>query len=119
MNHISIERACCGPALTAMYKFLLLHEKLEAEPTLKEKIDEITDTNNAEQLVEINKEIVQKGLKNECKVCRKVLKFFVDLFGNAAGNLAIFTLCSGGIYLLGGMSDSYLGYKETLKIKDL
>lgn len=104
VNHISIERACCGPALTAMYKFLLLHEKLEAEPTLKEKIDEITDTNNAEQLVEINKEIVQKGLKNECKVCRKVLKFFVDLFGNAAGNLAIFTLCSGGIYLLGGMS---------------
>lgn len=52
----------------------------------------------------MNKDIVTKGLSEECKVCRRVLEFFVDLFGNAAGNLAIFTLCTGGIYLLGGMS---------------
>ena len=62
------------------------------------------DPNNAELLVKLNKDIVTKGLSGECKVSRRVLEFFVELFGNAAGNLAIFTLCTGGIYLLGGMS---------------
>ena len=104
IDHISIERACCGPAISAMYKFLQLEEKLTFDKALQKTIDDIKETNNTEILVKVNKEIVQKGLKNECRTCRRVLEFFITLFGNAAGNLAIFTLCTGGLYLLGGMS---------------
>ena len=33
IEHVSIERACCGPAITAMYRFLSEQENISGEPT--------------------------------------------------------------------------------------
>lgn len=46
----------------------------------------------------------KKGLKKECKLCEKTLEFFVELYGQAAGNAALMYLPTGGLYLLGGLS---------------
>ena len=52
----------------------------------------------------LSNEITLKGVKNECKLSRKVIEIFVEVLADTAGDLALFTLPSGGIYLLGGIS---------------
>ncbi len=57
-----------------------------------------------------NDDIIENGLNEKCPVCVKVIEFFVTLYGAAAGNLAILTMPTGGLYLLGGVSIALENY---------
>ena len=39
VEHVSIERACCGPAIVAMYRFLSEEENITGDSKIKEEID--------------------------------------------------------------------------------
>jgi glucokinase len=52
----------------------------------------------------VNKDILENGLSEKCQVCVKVIELFISIYGAAAGNFALFTLPTGGLYLLGGLS---------------
>jgi len=78
-----------------MFKFF--YEKLnEKSPLVKD------DTLILENIT--NKDIIQNGLNETCKICMEVIKLFQMIYGAAAGNVSLLTIPTGGVYLLGGLS---------------
>ena len=52
----------------------------------------------------LNSELIKKGLSNECQLSRRTLLIFIEIFGEIAGDLALFTLAYNGVYLLGRLT---------------
>jgi glucokinase len=101
---ICIERIASGQGLVPMYKFLLQEEKdTKRDEELGKKVDALTDLKNPMEIDKLNIEIVQKGLKGECPLCKKVLELFVEIFAETAGNMALYCLPTNGMYLVGGL----------------
>ena len=114
---ICIERICSGQGLIPMYKFLLEQEKdIKRDMDLGKKIDEVKDMKDLINVDNLNIEIVNKGLKDECPLCKKVLELFIEIFGEMAGNSALYCLPHGGMYLVGGLS---LALKDMIKNTDI
>ena len=71
-----------------MYKFLLEQEKdVKPDLDLGNKLDAIKSMKNLLEVDKINIEIVTKGLKDECPLCKKVLELFITIFAETAGIL--------------------------------
>ena len=107
VDHISTERATCGQAIIPIYKFLS-ETKIEDIPSYDEELFQeaknFEGTTNSDLQIQINNKIVSKGLNKECELCIQTLNFFIELYGQAAGNISLMYLPSGGLYLLGGLS---------------
>ncbi len=106
VKHVSVERAVAGPAIPVMLQFFIEIEGMSS--SIYKTDDEIKNANP--------KDITRYGLNGECKVCDKVVDYFAELYGNAAGNVALMLLPTGGIYLLGGVS---IALKEYIIKKDV
>ena len=105
LEGLSIERVLSGQALIPMYKFLLKNEKgIKRDAELAEKIDKLTNFTQSKLTNEINMELTQKGVSGKCELSRKVLELFVEIFGEVAGDVSLFTLPTDGLYLVGGLS---------------
>ena len=107
IDHISMERAICGQSIIPIYKFLSGEIRVNYDYALYDQVRVFQGTQNSDTQLQINKLIVQKGLRKECKLCEKTLEFFVELYGQAAGNACLMYLPTGGLYLLGGLSDKF------------
>ena len=79
-------------------------KKLEREPNLGKKIDIFKQYKEVDKVGEINVEITSKGLSGECELCRETLLLFTEIFAEIAGDLALFTLPTNGVYLMGGLT---------------
>ena len=102
---ICIERICSGQGLIPIYKYLLEKEKdIKRDMDLGNKIDAIKDLKNSLEIDQLNIEIVNKGISNDCPLCKKVLEFFIEIFGEITGDMALYCLPSCGMYLVGGLS---------------
>ena len=114
---LCVERICSGQGLIPMYKFLLEQEKdIKRDMDLGKKLDEVKDMKNLLDVDKFNIEIVTKGLKDECPLCKKVLELFIEIFAETAGNSAIYCLPTGGMYLVGGLS---YALKDMIKNTDI
>ena len=110
VDHISTERATCGQAIIPIYKFFCQGKKDEIPPHDEELFKEVKGfegTTNSDAQIQINNKIVSNGLNKECELCEKTLNFFMELYGQAAGNISLMYLPSGGLYLLGGLSVAF------------
>jgi glucokinase len=101
IEHVSVERACAGPSIPHIFKFLVEVEK-EGDSTVFKSLDEI-DTLTPEVIVE-------NGLNDKCPVCKKTIEFFIEMYGAAAGNMSLLLLPIGGLYILGGLSNALEDY---------
>ena len=67
--------------------------------------------------------ISRLALGNEDRLCRETLRFFVSLYGSAAGNAALQYRATGGVYLAGGIAPKILpalrepGFLEAFRSK--
>ena len=112
LAHVTIENVCSGQGMVPLYKFLLKQELengininyIDREKSLGEKVDVFSDYTDKKTRDILSNEITQKGVKNECHLSRKVIEHFVEILADTASDLALLTLPSGGIYLLGGIS---------------
>jgi glucokinase len=104
----TIGHACSGSAISYIYSFFKNVEKEEGDVSMMEEYEQIKS--NQDKLVMFHEKIIQKGINNECSLCKKVVNFFVELYGSVAGNLAISMLPFGGLYLLGGVSAALAEY---------
>ena len=110
---ICIERICSGQGLIPIYKYLLEKERdIKRDMDLGNKIDAIKDLKNSLEIDQLNIEIVNKGISNDCPLCKKVLEFFIEIFGEITGDMALYCLPSCGMYLVGGLS---LALKDMIK----
>jgi glucokinase len=109
LGNVSLGKICSGRALIPIYKFLHLNgnqynKTLEREPNLGRRIDIFKQYKEVDRVGEINAEITTKGLNGECELCRETLLLFTEIFAEIAGDLALFTLPTSGVYLMGGIT---------------
>ena len=109
LENVSLGKICSGRSLIPIYKFLYLYgnenkKKFERDPNLGKKIDVFNKYKQVDKVGELNVEITTKGLNGECELCRETLFLFTEIFAEIAGDLALFTLPTNGVYLLGGLT---------------
>ena len=112
LENISLETICSARALIFIYKFLHITEndnddynsKVKREPKLAKKIDGFHNYREMNKIHEINSELIKKGLSGECQLSKRTLLVFIEIYGEIAGDLALFTLASNGVYLLGRLT---------------
>ena len=105
LGNVSIGKICSGRALIPIYKFLHLfgdenNKKFERDEELGKKIDYFKSYKKVHKVGEINVQITQKGLNGQCELCRQTLLLFTEIFAEIAGDLALFTLPTSGVYLI-------------------
>lgn len=89
-----LEQVLSGPGLVNMHRFVYPHRC----PTLNQPVE--SD--------EFPALISRAALEGDCPQCRKTLEMFVSVYGASAGNLALVTMATAGVYLGGGIAPRIL-----------
>jgi glucokinase len=93
-EHVSYERVVSGPGLYNLYLFLRDTGRGKESPR-------IADAMRAQEPPMV---ISQAALEGKCGLCVEALDLFISLYGAEAGNLALKTMATGGVYLGGGIA---------------
>jgi glucokinase len=93
-GHVSWERVLSGPGLHNIYLFLRDTGRGEEPEWLAE---EIRDDDPAAVISRV-------ALQNRSSLCSFALDLFVSLYGSEAGNLALKTMATAGLYVGGGIA---------------
>jgi glucokinase len=103
-GHVSWERVLSGPGQHNIYEFLRDTGKGTEEPWLTEELK----TGDASAVISRN------GLSGKSSLCEHAVNLFVEIYGAAAGNLALQYLATGGVFMGGGIAPKILSkLKET------
>ena len=105
--HVSYERILSGSGFSNIYDFLVAsnHAKpCPAVPPAKIAFSEGIDRSAV---------ISRLGIENENELCSKVVNLFVEIYGAEAGNLALKSLATGGVYIGGGIGPGIRSALET------
>jgi glucokinase len=95
-EHVSYERVCSGLGLPNIYAYLKASGYAEEPVWLADRLAQARDATPV---------IVNNALDKDerCTLCEGTLRTFVSILGAEAGNLALKTLATGGVYLGGGI----------------
>lgn len=96
IGHVSYENVCSGRGLPNIYDFLLEKGHASEPDWLKEKLDGCGDP-----VPEIVRAAIAHGA--DCGICEQCIRLFVAILGAEAGNLAIRTMATGGVFIGGGI----------------
>jgi glucokinase len=104
-GHVSYERVCSGIGIETIYRFLRDRSHAEEPEWLSGLLSRASDP------VPL---IVEKALDREspCDICVRTLDLFTTILGSEAGNVALKTLATGGVYLGGGIPPRILPFLE-------
>jgi glucokinase len=94
LEHVGCEALCSGPGIERIYRFLR-GRGLEEEPLWL--AEELLRTHDPVPL------IVEAALSRGVPLCVRTLRIFASVLGAEAGNFALKTLATGGVYLGGGI----------------
>lgn len=95
-SHVSYEQVCSGIGITNLYNFLKSQKQLTEPEELREILARSADPSRG---------IIANALsrENACELSRQTLGLFVSILGAEAGNLALKTMATGGVYIGGGI----------------
>jgi glucokinase len=96
MGHVSVERICSGLGIQNIYRFLKEEGAAEEPPGLAAELSALSDPTPT-----IIAHALDAGDKDG--ICARTLEIFCSVLGAEAGNLALKTLATGGVYLGGGI----------------
>ncbi len=97
-GHVSYERILSGPGLVNVFHFLRDTGR-GTEP--KWLTDEMQHSDPAAA-------ISQAAMGGKCALCEQAVDIFVSVYAAEAGNLALKTMATGGVYLGGGIAPKML-----------
>jgi glucokinase len=97
-GHVSVERVLSGPGLVNIYRWLQL-ERGGAEARLPREPEE-----------GLAAAVTRTALADRGSVSAQALDLYVSILGAVAGNLALTGLCTGGVYLGGGIPPKILPF---------
>jgi len=103
-GRVSIERIVAGPGFSAIYQFLIESGRGRESRLIGKRLAEQNDANAV---------ISEAGMAGEDPVAEKAVGMFVSLYGAAAGDLALVTKATGGIYVGGGIAPKILPMLRT------
>ena len=93
-SHVSLEMILSGRGLATIYRFLYETEGL----------NELEEVKNAMLSKDPAQVISEYGLKGQDSLCQKTLDCFVDIYGAAAGNIALHYFPLTEVYIAGGIA---------------
>jgi glucokinase len=93
-GHVSRERVVSGQGIRNIYEFLRDTTRGTEEPWLREAI----------QKDDPAAVISKAALEGTSPICVQTLDLFVELYGSAAGDLALTMLATGGVFIAGGIA---------------
>lgn len=93
-GRVSIERAISGPGLITVYEFVLAQGLAASN----------AETEAQMQGGDAAEVIGRRGGTGEDAACARALELFMSLYGAEAGNLALKTLPTGGLFVAGGIA---------------
>lgn len=97
-DHVSWERVLSGPGLHNIYRFLRDARRGDEPSWLA---DRMRDQDPSAVIAEC-------ALEHTSPLCEQTLQRFVSLYGAEAGNLALKTLATGGVFVAGGIAPKIL-----------
>jgi glucokinase len=98
-GHVSWERVLSGPGQFNIYEFLRDTGKGKEEPWLTQEFASSEDHSAV---------VTRNGLNAKSPLCEQALNVFVEIYGAAAGNLALKILAVHGVYIGGGIAPKIL-----------
>lgn len=105
---VSVERLLSGPGIYNIYRYLVEKERLPVLPSTAERMS----------LEDPASVIGDLAVKGEDPTCVETLHFFARLLGSYAGNLALTYLCTGGLYIGGGIAPKILPFLRTSQFRN-
>ena len=108
-DHVSVERVCSGSGLQNLYRFLCEREGIAEDPSVAVQIVQCDDPTPC---------IVQAALAQESALCVRTIELFTRILAAEAGNLALKTLATGGLYLGGGIPPRLLPFLDSDLFRD-
>ena len=103
-DHVSVERVCSGSGLPDLYRFLRDGEGLAEDSAMADRIAQCDDPTPC---------IVDAALEQESALCLRTVELLTRILAAEAGNLALKTLSTGGLYLGGGMPPKLLPFLDS------
>jgi glucokinase len=95
----SVERAVSGPAIAAIYQFLVETGRSRETKRMGREIAESKDPNRA---------ITRAALARSDRTAEKTMSLFASLYGSAAGDLALVANARSGVFVGGGIAPAIL-----------
>jgi len=102
-DHVSYETICSGPGLGRLYRFLRGRGAEEEPAGIVARLAEAADPAPI---------IVEAALADASPLCSRTVRLFASILGAEAGNLALKTLATGGVYLGGGIPPRIIPFLE-------
>lgn len=107
-ERVEIEALLSGPGIVNIYRFAHgLGEDLGC-----------AGVRDGSDVVEAPPQITRAALTSACARCIETLDLFVDLYGSQAGNLALRSVATAGIYIGGGIAPKILPALESGRFLD-
>lgn len=97
-RRVSVERVVSGPGLCAIYDFLVHDEEAAESADVREQME-------SEDPAAV---IASRGLAGSDRLCSRALDMFVSAYGAEAGNLALRSVATGGLWVGGGIAPRIL-----------
>jgi glucokinase len=102
-GRVEVETFLSGPGILNVYRFVHGSPDDTGCPGVRDGSDP----------VDAPAQITQAGLTSQCDRCVDTLNLFVDMYGSEAGNLALRSVATAGIYVGGGIAPKILPALET------
>ncbi len=97
-DHVSCERILSGIGFSHLYDFL-------CDQGFAPPCPDVPDINSG---IDRNAVISRMGVAGEDPLCAEAVRLFVEIYGAEAGNLALKSLATGGIFIGGGIAPKIL-----------
>lgn len=116
-GHVSWERLVSGMGFCNLYDFLLESRFAPACPAVPPIHDPVLYGCDRKAMIS------RLGINGEDPLCAETLRLFVELYGAEAGNLALKSLATGGVFIGGGIGPKIRqamesgGFMEAFKAK--
>jgi glucokinase len=108
-DHVSYERILSGIGFSHLYDFL-------CEQGFAPPCPEVPDFSSS--VVDRNAVISELGVSGKDPLCVEVVRLFVEIYGAEAGNLALKSLATGGVFIGGGISPKIMPALQAGKFLD-
>jgi glucokinase len=97
-THVSYERILSGPGLYDIYSWLIASGQHQEQSAIR----------SAMQSSNVAAVISDAALAQQDSACEQALRLFIHIYAQEAGNMALKSLATGGIYLAGGIAPKIL-----------
>jgi glucokinase len=111
----SVEHVICGPGLVNIYQFT--HDSFGSRtfitPAALVPSKTCAGVGTVDDPADLPAAISRSALERRCAKCEEALGMFVAAYGAEAGNLALRTVATAGVYIGGGIAPKILPALET------